>query len=269
MLFKNQNTSEEVNVSNLTIKNDRIFFTVRGKGCGARFLNRNTCLVLDEHVEGGTYLKTAEGWEVIKKKKTNGERKPKAEKPQPQPQPQPQPKAEANEEEKEEPCEENAHKAESVPTTDENANEQALIAALKNLRGGAVDIAKVRQIVAEELEKREGDARKRAADVVVKVVGKEQTGRVNNPHPLLKKVLALVVNDRVTGRYPWLFGPAGSGKSTLAKQVADALNLPFYSVSSLQQKYELEGYTDAVGKLVETVFYKDKRTSRFSYNCSR
>lgn len=247
MLFKNQNTGEEVNVSNLTIKNDRIFFSVRGKGCGARFLNRNTCLVLDEHVEDGTYLKTAEGWEVIKKKKGEGAPKPK---------PQPTEKAEAVEVEEEEPCAENAHEAENVPTTDENANEQALIAALKNLRGGAVDIAKVRQIVTEELEKREGDARKRAADVVVKVVGKEQTGRVNSPHPLLKKVLALVVNDRVTGRYPWLFGPAGSGKSTLAKQVADALNLPFYSVSSLQQKYELEGYTDAVGKLVETVFYK-------------
>ena len=30
----------------------------------------------------------------------------------------------------------------------------------------------------------------------------------------------------------------------------------YHSKSSLQQKYELEGYTDATGKLVETVFYK-------------
>lgn len=41
----------------------------------------------------------------------------------------------------------------------------------------------------------------------------------------------------------------------MAKQIADELNLPYYSVSSLQQKYELEGYTDAAGELVKTSFY--------------
>ena len=76
-----------------------------------------------------------------------------------------------------------------------------------------------------------------------------------NPE-LLKLILTMVVNDRVIGRFPWLFGPAGSGKSTLAQKVAEALNIPFYSVSSLQQKYELEGYTDAVGEFVQTAFYK-------------
>jgi hypothetical protein len=73
---------------------------------------------------------------------------------------------------------------------------------------------------------------------------------------LLELLITMVVNDRVIGRFPWLFGPAGSGKSTLAKMVADALGIPFYSVSSLQQKYELEGYTDAVGEFVQTAFYK-------------
>lgn len=75
-------------------------------------------------------------------------------------------------------------------------------------------------------------------------------------HPLLPSVVQMVVNDRSIGRFPWLHGPAGSGKSTLAKQVADTLGLPFYSVSSLQQKYELEGYADARGTFVETSFYK-------------
>lgn len=75
-------------------------------------------------------------------------------------------------------------------------------------------------------------------------------------HPLLPSVVQMVVNDRAVGRFPWLHGPAGSGKSTLAKQVADTLGLPFYSVSSLQQKYELEGYPDASGRFVETSFYQ-------------
>ncbi len=65
-MFRNSNTNEEVNVSNLTLKYGRIFFSVRGKGCGQRFFNRNTCLVLDEEAEDGTFLKCADGWEVIK-----------------------------------------------------------------------------------------------------------------------------------------------------------------------------------------------------------
>ena len=69
MLFRNLNTNEEVNVSNLTLKNGRIFFSVRGAGCGKKFLNRNTCLVLDEHVENGTFLKCAEGWEMVQGKR--------------------------------------------------------------------------------------------------------------------------------------------------------------------------------------------------------
>lgn len=69
-------------------------------------------------------------------------------------------------------------------------------------------------------------------------------------------VLFMVMRDRVAGRWPFLHGPAGSGKSTLAEDIAKELNLPYYSVSSLQQKYDLEGYTDAVGKYVETAFYK-------------
>lgn len=97
----------------------------------------------------------------------------------------------------------------------------------------------------------------RASKVVeVKILGSEERNKVDKPHPLFEKVLPLVVNDRAIGRFPWLYGPAGSGKSTLAAQIAQSLGLPFYSVSSLQQKYELEGYTDAVGKLVETTFYK-------------
>ena len=133
-----------------------------------------------------------------------------------------------------------------------NDDVKELASLLLKLKSSNIDVDKVREIVREEVAKQE------PTKVVhtIKVVDAPEVTLPSQPHPLLDKVLSLVVNDRVTGRFPWLFGPAGSGKSTIAKQVAEALNLPFYSVSSLQQKYELEGYTDATGKLVETTFYK-------------
>lgn len=135
-------------------------------------------------------------------------------------------------------------------TSNDDVNELASL--LLKLKSSNIDVDKVREIVREEVAKQE------PTKVVhtIKVADAPEVTLPSQPHPLLDKVLSLVVNDRVTGRFPWLFGPAGSGKSTIAKQVAEALNLPFYSVSSLQQKYELEGYTDATGKLVETTFYK-------------
>lgn len=71
-------------------------------------------------------------------------------------------------------------------------------------------------------------------------------------HPLFKDVLLAVKG----GKTPYLYGPAGTGKSTLASQVAKALDVPFYCVSSLQQKYELEGFVNATGEYQETELYK-------------
>lgn len=250
MLFKNQNTGEEVNVSNLTIKNDRIFFSVRGKGCGARFLNRNTCLVLDEHVEDGTYLKTAEGWEVIKKKKTNGERKPKAEKPQPQPTEKAE--VEAIEVEEEEPCAENAHVAENVHTNDESTkDEQALINAIKNLRGGAVDAAKVEEIVFSVLNRLAKEDPKKVSAVVKKArQNAKKDGEVYCEK--FERIVAKVAR----GNNVYLFGRAGSGKSHTAEQVAERLGLDFYGQTTIQFAHDVRGYGDAGGNFQETPFFK-------------
>lgn len=114
----------------------------------------------------------------------------------------------------------------------------------------AVDEQQVRAIVDEAVAKL---APRRVQIAVADGPAKDAPA---DAHPLLPSVVQMVVNDRSIGRFPWLHGPAGSGKSTLAKQVADTLGLPFYSVSSLQQKYELEGYADASGAFVETSFYK-------------
>lgn len=140
---------------------------------------------------------------------------------------------------------------------DDNIDEtaKAIAEALRQARtkskGGDVDEDAIRKIVRDELDKLEKSDPVKARKI--KAVKEAKDGTL---HPLFNVVLNMVVNDRAIGRYPWLFGPAGSGKSTLCKQIADHLGLPFYSVSSLQQKYELEGYTDAMGELVQTVFYK-------------
>lgn len=150
-------------------------------------------------------------------------------------------------------AEEEAASQEYDDNIDETA--KAIAEALRQARtknnGGQVDEDAVRKIVRDELDKLE-----KSDPVKAKKIKAAKEAKGGTRHPLFNLVLNMVVNDRAIGRYPWLFGPAGSGKSTLCKQIADHLGLPFYSVSSLQQKYELEGYTDAVGELVETVFYK-------------
>lgn len=273
MLFRNISNGQEINVSNVSMKDGRIFFSVRGKGCGKKFYNRNVCVMLDEEAKNGTFLKCAEGWEVVntpkraKKEKKAEHEAVNVEQTNNVPEPtheevvnvaptiteeeKPQPKAPAKSAGK-------TATAKGIAKAEKNTEDddaRQLAAILARMKGGEVDENKVREIVREELANSENKNNNNQT-IEIKIIGKEETAKVENPHPLLEKVLKLVANDRVIGRYPWLFGPAGSGKSTLAKQVADAMNLPFYSVSSLQQKYELEGYTDAVGNLVETTFYK-------------
>ena len=150
-------------------------------------------------------------------------------------------------------AEEDAAQEDEDDNIDETA--KAIAEALRQARtknkGGDIDEDAIRKIVRDELDKLEKSDPVKAKKI--KAVKEAKDGTL---HPLFNVVLNMVVNDRAIGRYPWLFGPAGSGKSTLCKQIADHLGLPFYSVSSLQQKYELEGYTDAMGELVQTVFYK-------------
>ena len=208
----------------------------------AKYFAKYPLTATDEKIGENTILTLNGGWEVVKGK---GERKQRHQKPDVVM------KQENSEKENE------SAKVEPVVTCNNNeatnSDAEQLAAILARMKGGNIDEAKVEDIVRRVLAENQTPV----ADVLeVRQVENGKIARINKPHPLFKKVLALVVNDRVTGRYPWLFGDAGSGKSTIAKQVADALGLPFYSVSSLQQKYELEGYTDATGKLVETVFYK-------------
>ena len=227
MQFTNKITGESINVSNLTIKDGRIFFSVRGKGCGARFFNRNVCVVMDEQVSDGTFLKCAEGWELVatprKKKTANKQAEPVAA----------------------EPVAEPVEQAE-----DDTTNEQALIAAIKNLRGGAVHLASVRRIVAEELAKYAQQQPQKAAKLAV--VAAKNGGKKEYYCKGFKDIL----EDVADGFYPYLYGAAGCGKSHTAEQVAEKLGLDYYSQTTIQFAHDVKGYGDAGGNYQDTPFYK-------------
>ena len=53
----------------------------------------------------------------------------------------------------------------------------------------------------------------------------------------------------------YLYGAAGTGKNVLCQQVAEELGLKFYFASSVQDRFDLIGYSDSMGKYVSTEFY--------------
>lgn len=79
-----------------------------------------------------------------------------------------------------------------------------------------------------------------------------------------KKELKGVLHDRFDEVFSmvsrhiavFLVGPAGSGKNVLCKQIAEAMDLPFYFTNAVTQEYKLTGFTDAMGNYQPTQFYK-------------
>lgn len=71
-------------------------------------------------------------------------------------------------------------------------------------------------------------------------------------HARFEDILAFCAVDEPV----FLTGAAGTGKNVICKQVAKALNLPFYFTNAVTQEYKLTGFTDAMGKYHETSFYK-------------
>lgn len=67
-------------------------------------------------------------------------------------------------------------------------------------------------------------------------------------------VLPTVIQVLNAGVNVYMVGGAGSGKTTIARQAATALGLDFYFQGSVQSKYDLIGYTDAMGDYVTTDF---------------
>ena len=267
---QNIQSGEIINVLNVVVEAGRIISEARRPNKGTRFYNSYPMMLPAGQAEDGRDLHVlAEGWELV----TKGTRKPRQ--PKQEVKDDVKPQEEAPQQERDElpqppqeviiPKDDEAKQGEvhaQQPQTDAEPSDDdvnAIAAMLLKLKKGSAPVNKdmvvsiVKEILAEELPKVKPQEVQHTIKVADLPAYKCPKG--TNPE-LLKLILTMVVNDRVIGRFPWLFGPAGSGKSTLAKMVADALGIPFYSVSSLQQKYELEGYTDAVGEFVQTAFYK-------------
>lgn len=133
----------------------------------------------------------------------------------------------------------------------DDVNEQALIAAIRNLKGGAVDVSKVREIVAEELAKLAENNPQKAAKLAK--IAKANTG---NTKEVFCKKFDRIVAKVARGINVYLYGRAGSGKSHTAEQVARALGLDFYGQTTIQFAHDVRGYGDAGGNFQDTPFFK-------------
>jgi MoxR-like ATPase len=71
-----------------------------------------------------------------------------------------------------------------------------------------------------------------------------------NQHNAFEKLLTMA-KARVNS---FLVGPAGSGKSTAARNVAKAMDLPFYFNGAIDSEYKLTGFIDAQGRIISKPF---------------
>lgn len=237
--IKNIQTGETKNVYNTEFVNGYVKSNT-GKSLGKRFANGWAGILTETTDEDGQQVFTLSAdWEVTTGKGERKHRQPKAKKDEPKAQDEPT-------------KDEQPAAVEAQPQTEDDAtNEQALIAALKNLRGGAVDVAKVREIVSEELSKLVATDAKKAAKVL-EVVKKTNGDKKEVFCAKFQRIVAKVSR----GNNVYLFGPAGSGKSHTAEQVAEALGLDFYGQTTIQFAHDVRGYGDAGGNYQDTPFYK-------------
>lgn len=110
-----------------------------------------------------------------------------------------------------------------------------------------VDRADVEAIVKEQLANVVFPTR-----TVVERANGDRIELSGNTHPMVEEV----ITDLFAGEHVMMVGPAGTGKSTIAKNAAEALGLPFYSISLSPQTpaSALLGYMDANGNCVRTMY---------------
>jgi len=75
-------------------------------------------------------------------------------------------------------------------------------------------------------------------------------------HPKFETLLRAAASRQSDGYHPniWIAGPAGSGKTTGGRQLAKALNLPFFFNGAVSMEHKLIGFRDAGGTYHSTPF---------------
>lgn len=120
-----------------------------------------------------------------------------------------------------------------------NDTAAAVAALLASLQRPAIDSATVLQMVRDAMK----TAQIRPAVIEIRIPDKAPKQVSGSKHAKFEDVLR-IVNTRIQDRrmHCWLVGPSGSGKSYLASSVANASELPYYSTSAIQSKYDLIGF---------------------------
>lgn len=77
---------------------------------------------------------------------------------------------------------------------------------------------------------------------------------IKNTHKAFKRVLMKTRTWRAQNKVPYLVGEAGTGKTTLCKQIAEALDLPFFLMGATYDRYDLSGFKNAQGEATSTQF---------------
>lgn len=219
-----------------------------GKTFGKRFVNSWAGILTETTDEDGQQVFTLSAdWEVATGKGERKPRQPKAKKDETKVETQPT-KDETTKDEQPEVVEVVTEDEPQPQVGDTKDDELALIAAIKNLRGGQVDDAKVRSIFAEELAKLSEPQRAQVSRIATKVAKKEGQVYHENFEDVKKRI--------ARGQWVYLYGPTGSGKNVLAEQIAEALGLPFHYQAHCSDRFELTGFIDANGNYQATEFYK-------------
>ena len=151
-------------------------------------------------------------------------------------------------------------------TAPETSNAAAMLqAAIEQIAGNSkapVDLDSVKALIDEKLtginEIIAAAVAEISAPTKVTIVDTDGTERALDgvQHKNMPKLLtACSAKDHTGNRLNiWLTGPAGSGKTTAGEKIAEALGLSFAAVGTSDNKYEVTGFTDANGRIVNTVF---------------
>ena len=125
--------------------------------------------------------------------------------------------------------------------------EQLMMEAMQMIGGGAIDVAKVEEIVKEQIRVA---TLPKVQTIEVKLPTKDEVKKLGQQHYLFQDVLESVADNS----YVLLKGDAGSGKTYGAVQIAKALDLD-YRIFSFTNEISLSrcvGYMDAMGNYVKT-----------------
>lgn len=269
--FKNVTTGEVIAVSNIKNVAGRIFFSVRGKGCGQKFLNRNRCLVWDEDHPSGTWLKIADGWEIVEAPKARKPRASKVASPEPAPVAvEPVVSAEPTTE----------------PTVEEPASTEpttATVATALAICGASADklkksLAKKYGVMAEDILSAactllQGAISGVTDELEVRKIATSVFAEYAKTEPVKAKLVSKSAHKATTKEYHckdyddilkdvadgwnvYLCGAAGSGKTHTAEQIARDLGLDYYTQTTIQFAHDVRGYGDAGGRYIGTPFYE-------------